>query len=60
MDVSASLVAQQQAYGRMQLGQSMLKNAAQQDKNTANILSEAIEAAGNGGGTRGTNLDISV
>jgi len=59
MDIAAtSLFIQQQAYGQMQTGQAMVKQALKQDQAIANILDTAVQAAA--GAQRGTQLDITV
>lgn len=61
MDIAAtSLFVQQQAYGQLATGQSMLKQNANSEKQTAAILEKAITAAASSDGSRGTNLDILV
>lgn len=61
MDIAAtSLFVQQQAYGQLQTGNAMIKQAAKQEQQTAAILAQAVEAASNPGSTRGTQLDITV
>lgn len=59
MDITAtSLFVQQQAYGQMQTGQTMIKQAARQDQAIATILDQAVQGAPASG--RGGNLDITV
>ncbi|MCB1538136.1 MAG: hypothetical protein H6865_06445 [Rhodospirillales bacterium] len=61
MDITnTSLLAQQQSLSHLSLGQSMLKQNARQERQTATILADAVESAANSGSMRGTNLDISV
>lgn len=61
MDIaSTALFVQQQAYGQMATGQSMIKQNAKAEQQTAAILEKAITAAGSSDGSRGSNLDIFV
>lgn len=62
MDInSTALFGQKQALGQLNLQQSLLKQNAKQQQQTAVILAQAVEAASSSGNaTRGVNLDISV
>lgn len=62
MDVNTlSTFGHQQALGQLNLQQSMLKQNAKSEQQTATILANAIEGAqSSGNATRGVNLDITV
>jgi len=61
MDIAAtSILAQQLMGSQQQMSQAMMRQSAKAEQQAANIIMQAVEAAGSADGQRGTQLDITV